>query len=103
MNNAGGLHRVCCTREQAEAGPGEARAPQVADGVEAPLPLCRLRQGVRSIADGGVGDGAVVGFGLQVGVREDLPAVSLSALANQTGRSLKPWTRTSTTDSTKLV
>lgn len=99
VSGAGGLHRVCCTGEQAEAGPGEARAPQVADGVEAPLPLCRLRQGVRSIADGRVGDGAVVGFGLQVGVREDLPAVALSALGNQTGRSLKPWTRTSTTDS----
>lgn len=85
MSAAGGLQRV---REQAEAGPGEARAPQVADGVEAPLPLRRLRQGVRSVADGGVGGGAAVGFGLQVGVREDLPAVG-----NQTGWSLKPRTR----------
>lgn len=89
LRNPGGLGRVRRTREQAEAGPGEARAPQVADGVEAPLPLCRLRQGVGSVADGRVGDGAVLGPGLQVGVGEDLPAVCPPAISNQTGRSLR--------------
>lgn len=79
--------------EQAEAGPGEARAPQVADGVEAPLPLCRLRQRVGGVADGRVRDGAVVGLGLQVSVGEDLPAVCPSAVSNQAGRSLRGWER----------
>lgn len=89
----GALRWVRCSGEQAEAGPCEARAPQVADGVEAALPLRGLRQGVGGVADGRVRDGAVVGLGLQVSVGEDLPAVCPSAFSNQAGRSLIGWER----------
>lgn len=79
VRTTGGLCWVCCPRKQAEARAGEARAPQVAGGVETPLPLGSLRQRVGGIADGWVGDGAVICLGLQVNVREDLPAVAASA------------------------
>lgn len=54
--------------QKAEAGRREARAPQVADGVEPPLPLGRLAQGVR----GGAGGRVPLPTCLQVSVREDL-------------------------------
>lgn len=52
MRNPGGLRWVCRPGEQAKARPREARAPQVAGGVETPLPLGGLRKGVGGIADG---------------------------------------------------
>lgn len=93
MRDPGGLRWVCCPREQAKARPSEARAPQVAGGVETPLPLGGLRKGVGGIADGWVRDGAVVCLGLQVNIREDLPAVVPSAVSYQTGWSLE-WYET---------
>lgn len=91
LRNPRGLHWVCCPREQAKARPCEAWAPQVAGGVETPLPLGRLRKWVGGIADGWVRDGAVVCPGLQVNIREDLPAVASPAVSCQTGWSLQRY------------
>lgn len=91
MGNTGGLCWVCSPGQQAKARPREAWASQVAGGVETPLPLGRLCEGVGGIADGRVGDDAVVCLGLQVNVREDLPAVGPSAVCCQTRWSLEWW------------
>lgn len=93
MRNPTGLRWVCCSGKQAKARTREARAPQVAGGVETPLPLGRLRKGVRGIADGWVRDGATVRLGLQMNIREDLPAIAPSAVSYQTGWSLE-WYET---------
>lgn len=67
---AAALRRV---GQQAEAGRREARAPQVADRVEATLPLRRLGERVGGAAARRLRGGAAVRLGLQVDVGENLP------------------------------
>lgn len=89
MRSPRGLGWVSHPREQAETVPCETGAPQVAGGVETTLPLGGLREGEGGVADGGVGEDAVVCVGLQMNIGEDLPVVSLPAVGYQTGWSLK--------------
>lgn len=80
---------VCCPGEQTKTGTSEPWPSEIAGGVEATLPLGGLGEWVRGVADGRVRDGAVVCVGLQVIIREDLPADIPPAVGDQAGRSLK--------------
>lgn len=89
VRSPGGFSGLRGPGEEAEAGPREAGAAQVAGGVEAPLPLGGLRKRVGGIADRRVGVAALVPLGVQVNVREDSPSVLPSAVSHQTGRNLE--------------
>lgn len=90
---ARGLRQVCCRWQEAKTRPCEPRTSQVAGGVEAPLSLGRLREGIGGIADGWVRGCAGICLAFQVNIRENLPAVATSAVSNQTGWSLERYSQ----------